>query len=287
MQSFNPRVGIIFMVLAMLVNSSKDGIAKLLAEDYTPLSILLIQFIATSIILGPLVIKKYGLIAIIPRNPLAQLIRASFVTSGVGLYYWAINYINIADATAMIFIAPIIVTALSPWILDEPLGIRRTTAVIIGFIGVLIILRPTMEGDRIGYFIALASGIFLGAFYIANRKLSGSTPVLSSAFYTSFFGLIFLIPFLSLYWVKPDLSDTAIFLGFTSLATLGQVLMVAAFSFAPANIIAPFQYSQMIGATLISYFLFGALPDQWGWVGISVVIGAGLYIAIREAKINN
>ena len=248
------------MVLAMLVNSSKDGIAKLLAEDYTPLSILLIQFIATSIILGPLVIKKYGLIVIIPRNPLAQLIRASFVTSGVGLYYWAINYINIADATAMIFIAPIIVTALSPWMLDEPLGIRRTTAVIIGFIGVLI---------------------------IANRKLSGSTPVLSSAFYTSFFGLIFLIPFLSLYWVKPDLSDTAIFLGFTSLATLGQVLMVAAFSFAPANIIAPFQYSQMIGATLISYFLFGALPDQWGWVGISVVIGAGLYIAIREAKINN
>ena len=285
MRLFNPRAGIIFMVLAMLVNSSKDGIAKLLAENYTPLLILLIQFMATSIILGPLVIKKYGLTSIVPKNPLAQLIRASFVTAGVGLYYWAINYINIADATAMIFIAPIIVTALSPWILDEPLGLRRTIAVIIGFIGVLIILRPTMEGDRIGYFIALGSGIFLGAFYIANRKLSDSTPVLSSAFYTSFFGLFFLIPFLSFYWVKPDFSDSLIFLGFTSLATLGQVLMVAAFSFAPANIIAPFQYSQMIGATLISYFLFGALPDQMGWVGISIVIGAGVYIALREAKI--
>jgi len=274
------------MVAAMVVNASKDGIAKMLAaSSYTPLTILLIQFTVTSLILAPLVIHKNGARALLPKKYPGQILRSAFVTVGVGLYYWAINFIHIADATAMVFVAPLIVTALSPWILDEPLGRRRTIAVIIGFIGVLVILRPTMEGDRTGYFIALISGVFLAAFYMANRKLAGSTPILASAFYTSFFGVILLLPFLSLYWVEPKMEDLTILLTFSSLATIGQIFMVAAFSFAAANIIAPFVYSQIIWATTVGYILFGAIPDQWSWVGIAIVGVAGVYIAVREIKL--
>ena len=285
MHKTNPPFGISLMIAAMVVNASKDGIAKLLALSYTPMTILLIQFTATSLILAPLVMKKHGMGAIIPNRIVAQILRSIFVTVGVGLYYWAINYIQIADATAMVFVAPLIVTALSPWVFGEPLGLRRTIAVIIGFIGVLVILRPTMDGDRTGYFIALASGVFLAGFYMANRKLADTTPILASTFYTSFIGMILLLPLLSLYWITPKLDDIILFVGFTSFATTGQILMVAAFSFAAANVIAPFVYTQIIWATTVGYFLFGAFPDKWGWVGIAIVATAGIYIAIREIKL--
>jgi drug/metabolite transporter (DMT)-like permease len=285
MHKINPPLGISLMVAAMVVNASKDGIAKLLAASYTPLTILLIQFIATCLVLAPLVIHKNGARALIPNQPIAQVLRSAFVTVGVGLYYWAINFIHIADATAMVFVAPLIVTALSPWVLGEPIGRRRTIAVIVGFIGVLVILRPTMEGDRTGYFIALCSGVFLAAFYMANRKLAGTTPILASTFYTSFIGVLLLLPLLSFYWVTPKIDDIELLLGFTTLATLGQIFMVASFSFAAANVIAPFVYTQIIWATTVGYYLFGALPDTWGWVGIAIVAAAGVYIAIREIKL--
>tara|TARA_B100000315_G_C14567553_1_gene583757 strand:- start:1307 stop:2173 length:867 start_codon:yes stop_codon:yes gene_type:complete len=285
MHNSNPPFGISLMVAAMMFNATKDGIAKMLAASYTPLTILLIQFAVTSLILAPMVIHKNGVRALIPDKWFGQILRSAFVTIGVGLYYWAINFIHIADATAMVFVAPLIITALSPWVLGEPLGSRRTIAVIIGFIGVLFILRPTMEGDRTGYFISLGSGVFLALFYMANRKLADTTPILASAFYTSFIGVILLIPFLSFYWVAPKMDDVVILFGFASLATIGQILMVGSFSFAAASIIAPFVYTQIIWATTVGFVLFGALPDQWSWVGIAIVAVAGVYIAIREIKI--
>jgi drug/metabolite transporter (DMT)-like permease len=285
MHKLNTPIGITLWILAMAVNASKDGLAKLLAENYTPLLILLIQFSVTSLILAPVVISKSGLRAIIPNQIFAQILRSVFMTTGVGLFYWAINYIHIADATAMVFVSPLIVTALSPSILGEPLGFRRTIAVVVGFIGVLIILRPTMEGDRTGYFIALAAGFFLAAFYIASRKLAITTPILESTFYTSFISLLLILPLLSTYWSTPNFSDLIIFFGFTILATLGQILMVSAFSFATASVIAPFVYTQIIWATIVGYFLFGVFPDREAWLGIAIVASAGVYIAVREINL--
>jgi len=248
MDKTNPLLGISLMLAAMAVNSSKDGIAKLLAPSYSPLTILFIQFVTTSLILAPIVIKKNGVRRLIPDKLLPQALRSSFIAFGLGLFYWAINFINIADATAMVFVAPLIVTALSPAILGEPIGLRRTISVIIGFIGVLIILRPTMDGDRTGYFIALGAGIFLAAYYIANRKLANEAPILASTFYTSFLGAIILSPLLLIFWNAPGISDFWILFGFTTLATLGQIFIIGAFSFAAANIIAPFVYTQIIWA---------------------------------------
>ena len=284
MNKINPLLGISLMSAAMAANSSKDGIAKLLAGSYSPLTLLFIQFVTTSLILAPIVAGQSGLRCLVPNNLFPQILRSSFVALGVGLFYWAINFINIADATAMVFIAPLIVTALSPSILSEPIGLKRTVAVMIGFIGVLIILRPALDGERTGYFIALGAGIFIAAYYIANRKLAGESSVLAATFYTSFFGAIIILPLLWYFWTMPAIADIWILLGFTLLATLGQIFMIGAFSFAAASIIAPFVYTQIIWATVIGYFLFDAFPDKWSWFGILIVVVAGVYIAIRETK---
>lgn len=287
MHRINPVLGISLMSAAMAINSSKDGIAKLLAGSYSPLTLLFIQFVATSIILAPIVAKQSGIHHLVPNKLIPQILRSTFVALGVGLFYWAVNFIDIADATAMVFIAPLIVTALSPSILSEPIGFKRTCAVIIGFIGVLIILRPTFDGERTGYFIALGAGIFIAAYYITNRKLANEASVLASTFYTSFFGTIMLVPLLWYFWTMPLINDIWMLLGFAVLATLGQIFMIGAFSLAAANIIAPFVYTQIIWATIIGYLLFDAFPDEWSWFGILIVVAAGIYIAIREIKIKN
>ena len=275
------------MSAAMAINSSKDGIAKLLAGSYSPLTLLFIQFVTTSIILAPIVAKQSGIHHLVPNSLFPQILRSTFVALGVGLFYWAVNFINIADATAMVFIAPLIVTALSPSILSEPIGFKRTCAVIIGFIGVLIILRPSFDGERTGYFIALGAGIFIAAYYITNRKLANEASVLASTFYTSSLGTIMLVPLLWYFWTMPLINDIWMLLGFAVLATLGQIFMIGAFSLAAANIIAPFVYTQIIWATIIGYLLFDAFPDEWSWFGILIVVAAGIYIAIREIKIKN
>ncbi len=287
MHRINPVLGISLMSAAMAINSSKDGIAKLLAGSYSPLTLLFIQFVATSIILAPIVAKQSGIHHLVPNSLFPQILRSTFVALGVGLFYWAVNFINIADATAMVFIAPLIVTALSPSILSEPIGFKRTCAVIIGFIGVLIILRPSFDGERTGYFIALGAGIFIAAYYITNRKLANEASVLASTFYTSSLGTIMLVPLLWYFWTMPLINDIWILLGFAVLATLGQIFMIGAFSLAAANIIAPFVYTQIIWATIIGYLLFDAFPDEWSWFGILIVVAAGIYIAIREIKIKN
>ena len=257
------------MSAAMAINSSKDGIAKLLAGSYSPLTLLFIQFVATSIILAPIVAKQSGIHHLVPNSLIPQILRSTFVALGVGLFYWAVNFIDIADATAMVFIAPLIVTALSPSILSEPIGFKRTCAVIIGFIGVLIILRPSFDGERTGYFIALGAGIFIAAYYITNRKLANEASVLASTFYTSSLGTIMLVPLLWYFWTMPLINDIWILLGFAVLATLGQIFMIGAFSLAAASIIAPFVYTQIIWATIIGYLLFDAFPDEWSWFGES------------------
>ena len=287
MHRINPVLGISLMSAAMAINSSKDGIAKLLAGSYSPLTLLFIQFVATSIILAPIVAKQSGIHHLVPNSLFPQILRSTFVALGGGLFYWAVNFINIADATAMVFIAPLIVTALSPSILSEPIGFKRTCAVIIGFIGVLIILRPSFDGERTGYFIALGAGIFIAAYYITNRKLANEASVLASTFYTSSLGTIMLVPLLWYFWTMPLINDIWILLGFAVLATLGQIFMIGAFSLAAANIIAPFVYTQIIWATIIGYLLFDAFPDEWSWFGILIVVAAGIYIAIREIKIKN
>ena len=287
MHRINPLLGISLMSAAMAINSSKDGIAKLLAGSYSPLTLLFIQFVATSIILAPIVAKQSGIHHLVPNSLIPQILRSTFVALGVGLFYWAVNFIDIADATAMVFIAPLIVTALSPSILSEPIGFKRTCAVIIGFIGVLIILRPSFDGERTGYFIALGAGIFIAAYYITNRKLANEASVLASTFYTSSLGTIMLVPLLWYFWTMPLINDIWILLGFAVLATLGQIFMIGAFSLAAANIIAPFVYTQIIWATIIGYLLFDAFPDEWSWFGILIVVAAGIYIAIREIKIKN
>ena len=280
-----PLIGILFVSTALSINAVKDGVAKLLGGYYPPLMLVWIHLAFTCLLLMPLVFKKYGRTVLFPQKFGIQVLRSTLFVLGISLFYWSLNYIPLADTTSMVFIAPIVVTALSPIILGEKLGLHRSLAVLVGFVGVYIILRPEFSGDRFGYILGLGAGSCLGMFYMANRKLAEYQPQLVAVTYTAIFGTLLLLPTLPFVWIIPRLSDSALLTSFVLLAIIGQIFLISAFSYTKASTLAPFQYTQLIAATIVGVIVFDTFPDQTTWLGIFLIVVSGLYIALREAMI--
>ncbi|MFC1665931.1 DMT family transporter [Pseudomonadota bacterium] len=286
MKSRKALLGIVLMVLSVFLFSLKDAFAKSTDGYYSAVLIIWLQFASASMFYFPVITWRYGIDVLRPRAPGWQILRSAMVVIGIGSFYWAISLIPLAEATAMSFTAPLIVTAISPLLLNEKIGIRRWLSVIVGFFGVLIILRPDFGGDRLGYLIALGSGVFVGLSYAMNRKLAKHAPTIVSVGYSSIIGALLLTPLVPGVWVAPRPDDYYLILGFCIIAAMGQALLFSAFMLGEASIIAPFHYVQIVGATLYGYLFFNDFPDTLTIIGITIVIACGVYIALREAKAN-
>ena len=277
-------LGILLLVLAMALFSSKDTLVKMTGGYYSPVVVMWAQMGFASLFFVPVIAVKYGPRSLLPQNPLLQIMRASSVISGIGMFYWSISLIPLAEATAITFVAPLVTTSLSPIMLGEKIGLRRWIAVLVGFAGILIVLRPEFSGNRLGYLIAFGAGIMIGIFYAFNRLLAGRAPPLVNQTYSSVIGVILLTPFIFSVWVpfRPD--DLMLVLGFCSIAALGQTCLFFSFLHGEASILAPLTLSQIVFATLFGYLFFSDFPDTTSLAGISIVIASAVYIAIRETR---
>lgn len=276
--------GILLMIAAMVFLPVKDGLSKILGGTYSPLEIIWAQFCLVYLLLAPVIILRYGARMLWPRPLGLQVLRGIFAVSGIGLFYWAVLYIPLASTTSIFFIAPLVVTILSPFVLDEEVDLRRWTAVIVGFMGVFLILRPDLNEFNKGFLIAFSGGLSIGLFYICNRKLAAGTPVIVTLAHSVIIGAVILSFAVPVVWVAPRAADIPTIAVFVLCALVGQGLLMASFKHAPASIVAPFQYSAIISATLFGFFMLGEFPDILTLLGIAVVIGSGIYIAVREGQ---
>ena len=277
-------IGILLLVIAMAMFSSKDTLVKLMDGYYSPVVVMWAQMSFASLFFTPIIAVKYGPDSLWPKTPSLQIMRATSVVTGIGMFYWSISLIPLAEATAITFVAPLITTSLSPVMLNEKIGLRRWTAVLIGFVGILIVLRPEFNGDRLGYLIAFGAGIMIGVFYAFNRLLAGEAPPLVNQTYSSIIGALLLTPFIFSVWVPLRSEDMVLILSFCAIAALGQTCLFFSFLHGEASILAPLTLSQIVFATLFGYLFFNEFPDNVSILGIIVVISSAVYIAIRETR---
>ncbi len=277
-------LGIILMVLAVFLFPLKDAIAKMTSGYYSAIVIMWAQMVFTSLFYVPVITIKYGPGILLPRKLFMQILRAILVITGMCMFYWAISLVPLAEATAISFVAPLVITAVSPFMLGEKIGLRRWLAVLAGFIGVLIVLRPEFSGDRLGYMIAFGAGLSIGFFYLFNRLLADAAPPIANLTYSAIIGTILLTPLIFSVWVPPRPEDTLLIIGFVTFAAMGQTCLFSAFIYGEASILAPIVFSQIVGATLFGYLFFGDFPDAVSIAGIAIVIASGIYIAIRETR---
>ena len=273
------------MVSAATLFAMKDGFAKYLGGIYPVMQLLWVQYSLLLLIVLPTIVVRHGWRSLWPSHIISQIARGMMSMLAVGLFYIAITEIPLADATALIFISPAVVTALSPFLLHESVGIRRWLAVIVGFIGILFIVQPGFQEIRLGTLASVGAGVIWAFFQIITRSLAQQEIPLVTVLYTALIGAATMNILLPFYWVTPALSDGVMLLLMAGFASVGQALLIYAFVAAPAVVVAPFVYVTIIVATATGYLAFGDLPGLMAWVGITVIIASGIYIALREAKV--
>jgi drug/metabolite transporter (DMT)-like permease len=278
--------GIGFMLLGIFLFSCNDALGKWLLETYSVGQMLLIRSVAAMLLLAPLLIRE-GLepIRTAPR-PVLQVVRVLLSTAEVAMFFWAVRYLPLADTVTFYLAGPIYVTALSALFLGERVGWRRWSAVLVGFLGVIIALRPSTASFTWPALIALAGSFFFALLMIVTRTLRGTADTLLAAGQigtTLLFGLV-TAPF---GWVAPSARDTGLMALLGIVAVLALMCVNRSLKLAPASVVVPYQYTMIVWAAALGYFVFGDLPHVTMLIGAVIIVLAGLYIFYREQMIRD
>jgi drug/metabolite transporter (DMT)-like permease len=277
-----PFRGIGLILLASIFLNSGDTVSKLLTLEIPPVQVTWLRYGTFTLIMLAIVWRTGGLERLRTERPMLQFLRGVGVLASSVFFVMAIRYLPLADATATSFVAPLFVTALSIPILRETIGWRRWAATLIGFAGVIIVVRPGGSGFQAASLLAVASALTWAFAMIMTRMMSRTESPLATLTYSAMIGFAVTSLAMPFIWapVSPTVLLMGIFVGASS--TVGHWLIVLAYRHADASLLAPFSYIQLLWATMFGYFVFAALPDFWTLVGAVIIAGSGLYTAHRE-----
>jgi len=277
-----PLVGILLMVGAMSVVPFMDALAKHLSDTIPVLQLVWARYFFHFCLIFPVALARYGPRRLVPARPLLQLVRGGLLLASTVLFFAAISAMPLADALALVFVSPLIVTALSPWVLGEEVGTRRKIAVLVGFLGALLIVRPGFGSLQWPALLALSAGVVFGFYLLATRRLAGSAPPLVTLPYSAAAGAMIMSLVVPAVWIAPSAGQLGALALLGVIAAGGHFLLIKSFDFAPASLLAPFTYSEIVMTTLLGFVIFGDFPDAWTWAGIAVIVASGVYISLRE-----
>lgn len=275
-------LGIGFGVLAFLLFSSMDMMVKLLSAGYPIHQMLFFNALFSLLPIGIVVWRAGGLSKLRTERPVAHLMRASFAMAASFAAMTAFSLMPMADVYAILFATPLLVTALSVPFLGEQVGWRRWSAIIVGFIGVMIMLDPGQSTVGLGSIAALAAALAASCSVVMVRKLSATESTGSIALYSNL-----LVALVMGIWFLVDrrpmpLEDIALAAAAGMAGGCALLALISAYRRAAAAIIAPFQYSQMIWGVVFGFVVFGDLPTAGVVIGSGIVIASGLFIIHRE-----
>lgn len=275
-------VGIALFVTAFAVMPLMDAVAKHLSASLPVPEVTWARYFFHFAFLAPMVLYRYGLSALHPPQFPLQVVRGGFLLGATLFFFAAIAVAPIADVLAIAFVSPLLVTLLSPLLLKERVGIYRLGAVLVGFAGTCVIIRPGFGDISVGSMFALGTGLMYAFYSIATRKLAGSAPPMVTLTFTAFLGTAVLSLAMPFYWTAPSLPEIGWMALMGLLGASGHYFFIKAFDYAEASFLAPFAYTEIVMATVVGYVFFSDFPDAWTWTGASIVIASGVFISLRE-----
>ncbi|WP_110751068.1 DMT family transporter [Phyllobacterium leguminum] len=289
--------GMIVMASAMLFLPLLDAIGKWLAtvDSVPPATISFSRFFVQSLLTAAILLSLGGWKGLRTHNLKGNLFRGAIMGVGSVCFFAAVKYMPLADATAVFFVEPLLLTLLSAFVLKEQVGWRRLTAVAVGFIGTLIVVQPSFELFGWVSLLPLGTAACMAIYLAMNRKYSIADSPLVMQFYAGIGGAAFTAPVIIAGEIAghADLAfglatmplSWALLAALGLIGTLGHLLVVQAFRLAPASMLAPFQYLEIVMAVLIGLLAFGEFPTPSKWVGIFIIAGSGIYVFIRERRV--
>jgi drug/metabolite transporter (DMT)-like permease len=277
--------GILLMCAGVSMFPFLNAGVKLLAPHYPVMEIVWARFTGHLAIMLAVFLPRYGKRLFRTRRPTVQIGRSLLMLVSNIVFVSAIGHVPLATASAIGFTSPLIVTALSMPLLGESVGPRRWSAVVVGFLGALLIIRPGSGFMNPAVLLLLVSSLAYALYQIATRWIAAYDNAATGIIFAALLGSLattFVLPFV--FVLPKSLLDWAIFLAIGFFGGAGHYLIIRAFQQGPAAVIAPLGYVELIGTATLGYLIFAQFPDVWTWAGAAVIIASGLYIALRERR---
>ena len=273
---------IIFSLLGWMFLPVMDGFAKYLSADLPIMQITWARYFFTVVFTLPIMFFFFNKQLVWSDKPKLQILRGLILLFANICFFYSISVIALAKALTLAFIAPLIVTAFSPLLLGEKVGLKRWTAVVIGFIGSLVVIRPGFLEINLASVSALGTGFLYGFYLIITRKLCTSDNPLLTLLITGMVGAVLVSLIIPFYWVKPTINQWSLMAGIGIFACIGHLFLILSLKYADASKLAPLGYTEIIPNVLIGYYFFSEIPDSWTYLGLVIIVLSGLYISRRE-----
>jgi drug/metabolite transporter (DMT)-like permease len=277
-----PFKGIALVLASTIFLGTSDVTAKYLSATLPSIEIAWIRFLVFAVIMTPAMMPASPLYALQTNRLGLHLMRGAALLGSSLFFISGLRFLPIAEASATGFVAPLFVTALSIIFLGEKVGLRRWIATAVGLIGVLIILRPGTGAFHPAAFFPLVSALAWACTLIMTRMMSGTERAITTMTYSSIAGLFILSALVPFVWVTPTWHDIAFGILIGVASTAGQWIVVLAFRYADASVLAPFSYTQLLWVSVLGFFIFGEVPDAYTITGAAFIVASGLYTAHRE-----
>ncbi|ASJ71873.1 Riboflavin transporter [Granulosicoccus antarcticus IMCC3135] len=281
------------MVTGTMIVPVMDAIAKFLGDSMSPVQITWGRFTFQFIIMGMAIIPLYGFKALWPKRPAIHAVRGVLLAVATTFFFFSLQFLPLANAIAIFFVQPMLLTLLAVLFLGEKIGWHRKAAVLAGFLGALLVIQPGSDSFTLAALLPMCAAFFFSCYLVVTRSVANVDHPLIMQFASGFGATIALSLALLLgmlldspAWtpVVPDLPQWGWLMLIGVIAAAGHLLVVIAVNRAPASLLAPFGYVEIIAATYLGWLIFDEWPDTLSWLGIAVIVMSGLYVFVREQR---
>jgi drug/metabolite transporter (DMT)-like permease len=278
----------------MIVLPGQDTIAKYISDAVPPGQISWTRFLLQTLFTLPFLLYFHGRRGMVPNRLWPNLVRGALIAASSTLFFISIRVMPLADAIAIFFIEPFILTILSSVVDKEQVGWRRRVAVLAGFVGVLIVVQPSWDVFGAVSLLPAVAGMLFAVYVLLNRRQSAFDTSLTMQFAAGLSALGVMTVCLAAGWLTgvPDFTpvplggrEVSLLLLMGLFGTGGHLLFVQGTRLAPSSLVAPMQYVEIVVAALLGYLVFGDFPTGWKWLGIAIIVGSGVYVFWRESRV--
>jgi drug/metabolite transporter (DMT)-like permease len=277
-----PSIGVAFILGSLLLYAFSDAAAKFLTVELHVAQVIWCRLTFQALAIAAVIaVRRSGRLLATKRIGL-HLLRGAMTLSMVAAFYTGLAFVPLADAVAVTLSAPLFVTALSAVVLGERVGPRRWTAVTVGLVGALIVIRPGLGVVHWAAALPLLAAACYSVLALVTRVLSRTEGPHAMMFYSATSAALLASLAAPLVWTAPTAEAWGVIVVMGALGAAGDLTMIAALRRAQASLIAPFIYVQLLWSVILGYLVFGDIPDRWTWLGALVIVGGGLYLMYRE-----
>ncbi len=282
----HPGLGIALILASGLLLSSQDALSKTLTAVYPVLLVVWLRYLSQNLLMLALFAPRMGWNLVRTQRPWLQLARGLSLVAITLLFYSALRYIPLGEATAVIFLAPLVVIVLSATVLKEHISRGLWLSVGCGLLGVLLIVRPGGALFTPAILLPLGAGFCFGLYQRLTRRLNGTDHPATSNFLSALVGTLSMSVLLPWVWQTPPLTDALLMALLGATAMSGHMLLTHAYRFGSAASLAPFTYMQIVIATLLGVLFFDHMPDAWSMLGMAVIILSGAALAWGQRTVS-